>query len=186
VEAEPIVDDIDLDDSLVEPAREYRAVARTLLERMGGRRFAELLDDVESPGALADTVGWWPDLSLDRRVELLETVDVAERLAKATSWLKEALADVELSEKIRSDVTDGMEKTQRDFLLRQQLAAIKKELGDDVDDDLVGDFRDRLAAADGSPRQSLPTLSISSSRKTGFMVPASVMARTMRPGWAPT
>jgi ATP-dependent Lon protease len=148
VQAEPLDDDTDAETDLSDAVREYRAVARTLLERMGGRRFAELLNDVESPGALADTVGWWPDLSLERKVELLETTDVAERLARATDWLKEALAEVELSEKIRSDVTEGMEKNQRDFLLRQQLAAIKKELGEEADDDLIGDFRDQLAQLD--------------------------------------
>jgi ATP-dependent Lon protease len=134
--------------SRAEAVRVYRAVARGLLERLGGRRFAELLDDVGSAGALADTVGWWPDLSLERKVELLETIDVDDRLRKATSWLKESLADIELTEQIRTEVTDGMEKNQREFLLRQQLAAIKKELGDDADDDVVDELRQRAAELD--------------------------------------
>ena len=54
----------------------YRATARSLLERIGGRRLTGMLRDIDSPGALADTAGWWPDLSLERKVELLETIDV--------------------------------------------------------------------------------------------------------------
>ena len=129
-----------------ELASTYRATARTLLERLGGRRLTGLLRDVETPGALADTAGWWPDLSLDRKVELLETIDVDSRLEKVTTWTKEALAEYEVADKIRHDVTDGMEKQQREFLLRQQLAAIRKELGDSEDeDDVVEQFRAKLA-----------------------------------------
>ena len=105
-----------------------------------------MLRDIETPGALADTAGWWPDLSIERKVELLETVDVDLRLEKVTAWTKEALGEYELAEKIRTDVTDGMEKQQRDFLLRQQLAAIRKELGEDGDEaDAAEAYRAKLA-----------------------------------------
>jgi len=125
---------------------EYRATARSLLERIGGRRLTGMLRDIETPGALADTAGWWPDLSVERKVELLETIDVDRRLEKVTAWTKEALGEYELAEKIRTDVTDGMEKQQRDFLLRQQLAAIRKELGDDGDEaDAAESYRATLA-----------------------------------------
>jgi ATP-dependent Lon protease len=147
VQAEPVTES-DTTHEIEDLAREYRAAARTLLEKMGGRRLGEVLRDVDTPGALADTVGWWPDLSFDRKIELLETVDVAERLEKALAWVKEILADQELSDKIRAEVTDGMEKQQREFLLRQQLAAIRKELGDDDEEDAVDDFRTKLAELD--------------------------------------
>ncbi len=133
----------------VELAREYRAAARALLEQLGGgRRIGSVLGDVEDPGALADTAGWIPDLALDRKVELLETVDPEARIALALGWAKEALAELELAERIRTDVTEGMEKTQREFLLRQQLAAIRKELGEDGDDDPVADYRERFDGRD--------------------------------------
>ena len=83
------------------------------------------------PGALADTAGYSPDLSVERKLELLETLDVEERLEKAIGWAKEALGDIELRRRIRDDVTDGMEKQQREFLLRRQMDAIRKELGDE-------------------------------------------------------
>jgi len=152
VEAEPL-DDPGPDDSpdagrLDELAGEYRAAARVLLERLGGRRLTGLLGDVDQPGALADTIGWWPELSQERRIELLETIDVEARLTKAVAWVKEALAEAELAERIRTDVTEGMEKRQREFLLRQQLAAIRRELGEDGDDDPVEAYRATLSELD--------------------------------------
>ncbi|MCB1015197.1 MAG: AAA family ATPase, partial [Acidimicrobiales bacterium] len=148
VEAEVVTAE-DATDRAVELAREYRAAARALLEQLGGgRRIGSVLGDVEDPGALADTAGWIPDLALERKVELLETVDPEARIALALGWAKEALAEVELAERIRTDVTEGMEKSQREFLLRQQLAAIRKELGEDGDDDPVAGYRERFDGRD--------------------------------------
>jgi len=148
VEAEP-VDDPPATARTEDLAREYRAAAGLLLEKLGGRRMSAMLRDVESPGALADTAGWWPDLTLERRVELLETIDVDERLTKVVAWVKDALAEAEVSEQIRSDVSEGMERNQREFLLRQQLAAIRKELGDETgEEDLAQGYRDRLEGRD--------------------------------------
>ncbi|MGZ4727048.1 MAG: endopeptidase La [Acidimicrobiales bacterium] len=145
VQAEP-VEDPEPSERTTELAREYRAAAGLLLERLGGRGMSSMLRDVESPGALADTAGWWPDLALERKVELLETIDVDARLTKVAGWVKEALAEAELSDRIRNDVTEGMEKNQREFLLRQQLAAIRKELGDDGgEEDLAEGYRAKIA-----------------------------------------
>ncbi|MGQ0617437.1 MAG: endopeptidase La [Acidimicrobiia bacterium] len=133
----------------VERAAELRAAVRALFDRIGGRRLTEVLRGTEDPGALADLAGWWPDLSLARKVELLETIDVEERLEKVLGWVKEAMAELELAETIRKDVSEGLEKNQREFLLRQQLQAIRKELGDEGDEeDLVAGYRERLAALD--------------------------------------
>jgi len=126
-------------------AREYRLVAEAILERRGAGRAADLLAGVHDPGAVADTAGYWPDLSIERKVELLEALDVVERLTKALRWARDALGELELKERIRTDVTEGMERTQREFLLRQQLAAIRKELGEPDEDD---DLRGRLEALD--------------------------------------
>src|SRR3954454_10069719 len=65
VQAE-VVEDAEPSEHTHELAREYRAAAGLLLERLGGRRMTSMLRDVESPGALADTAGWWPDLALER------------------------------------------------------------------------------------------------------------------------
>jgi ATP-dependent Lon protease len=79
--------------------------------------------------------------------QLLETEDVAERLRLLTDWTGEHLAEVEVNDKIAEDVRDGMEKQQKEFLLRQQLAAIRKELGEGEPDG-SDDYRSRIEAAD--------------------------------------
>src|SRR4029453_11091356 len=95
---------------------------------------------------LADLVGWWPDLAVERKIELLETLDLGERLTLVLGWVKDALAEKELTGKIPNDVSEGLESRQREFLLRQQMDAIRKELGEDGDDDAIGTYRERLTA----------------------------------------
>ncbi|MDP9069785.1 MAG: endopeptidase La [Actinomycetota bacterium] len=131
-----------------ELARELRAVVSALAERRRSRRMPEALAATSDPATLVDTVvGVWSDLSLERRVEVLETVDLQERLEKVLAWAREALAELELAERIRNDVAEGLEKTQRDFLLRQQLAAIRKELGEGggEGDGSADDYRAKLS-----------------------------------------
>ena len=128
----------------VELAREYRAVVENILESRGASRIAEALRGISDPSEMADTAGYSPDLAFEKKVEVLETIDVEERLEKVLAWAKETLAELTLKERIRSDVAEGMEKTQRDFLLRQQLAAIKKELGEDGGDGPLADYRAAL------------------------------------------
>ena len=139
------VDDGDIDDERATKATELRAALRALFEALGGRRLSEVLRGVDDPSALADLVGWWPDLSVERKVELLETLDLGARLDLVLGWVKDALAEHELSEKIRNDVSEGLESRQREFLLRQQMDAIRKELGEDDDDSIAG-YRERLDA----------------------------------------
>jgi ATP-dependent Lon protease len=127
-----------------ELATELRAALRALFESIGGRRLTEVLRGVDDPSALADIVGWWPDLAVERKVELLETPELVGRLRLVLGWVKEALAEHELADKIRHDVSEGLEARQREFLLRQQMDAIRKELGEDGGDDLVGGYRSRL------------------------------------------
>ena len=146
VQAEP-VEEIPLPlDQARELTSELRAALRALFESLGGPRLAEMLRGADDPGSLADLAGWWPDLSFESKVELLETVDVKARVELVLGWVKEALAELELTDRIRKDVTDGLEKTQREFLLRQQMQAIRKELGEDDDEsELVDGYRSRLA-----------------------------------------
>jgi ATP-dependent Lon protease len=146
VEVEPVVEDAEPTERARELAREYRAVVAAIADALHSRRLLEVLAGVTDPGALADTVGWWPELSLERKIEALETIDVEARLEKVVAWAREALGEVELAEKIRTDVTEGMEKTQREYLLRQQLQAIRKELGEAADDgDVVEEYRTKIA-----------------------------------------
>jgi ATP-dependent Lon protease len=145
VEAEPVDDAGEPTERVRELARDYRAIVGAIAERLGAGRLREALRGVTDPGALADTAGWWPDLEAERKVELLETLDVEARLEKVVAWARDALAELDVAEKIRSEVTDGMERQQREFLLRQQLSAIKKELGEDGGDDVIKEYRRRVA-----------------------------------------
>jgi ATP-dependent Lon protease len=143
VEIDPI-DDVEPTDRARELAREYAAVVEAVLDHRGARGIAEALKGLDDPGQVADMAGYSPDLTLERKVEVLETVDVEARLEKVLAWAKETLAELILKERIRSEVSDGMEKQQREFLLRQQLAAIRKELGESGEtDDLLEGYRAR-------------------------------------------
>ena len=131
-----------------ELAREYRAVVESILEARGARQIAETLRGVDDPGQLADTAVYSPDLDFERKVEVLETLDPEQRLEKVLAWARDALGEQELKDRIRRDVSEGMEKSQREFILRQQLAAIRKELGElDDAESLVAGYRRKLEEA---------------------------------------
>jgi ATP-dependent Lon protease len=146
VQAEPVEEPDIPSERAVQMGVELRAAYRALFRTLSSTRLGDVLREVDNPGDLADLAGWWPDLPFERKVELLETIDVTERVELVLGWVKEALAEADLSERIRKDVSDGMDRQQREFLLRQQLQAIRKELGEDgTDDDLTDGYRQRLA-----------------------------------------
>ncbi|MGH2635771.1 MAG: endopeptidase La [Actinomycetota bacterium] len=147
VEADPRLDPDDATPRARELGREYRATLENIVELRGVPQVAEFLRGISDPGQIADTSGYSPDLSFEQKVEVLETLDVEQRLEKVLAWAKEVLAETELKDKIRSDVRDGMEKTQRDYLLRQQMEAIRKELGEDSEENVVEEYRKKIADA---------------------------------------
>jgi ATP-dependent Lon protease len=101
--------------------------------------------NVEEPGRLADLVASSLDLSMTQRQDLLETLDPAERLQKITIHLSRELELLDLQNRIHSQVQQEVDKSQREFFLREQMKAIQKELGetDSFTKDL-GDLRERL------------------------------------------
>ena len=118
-----------------------------IVEARGVPQVAEFLRGIDDPGQIADTSGYSPDLGFERKIEVLETLDVEARLELVTGWAKDTLAEIELKDKIRTDVSEGMEKRQREFLLREQMSAIRKELGEDGEEDVVEDYRAKIAEA---------------------------------------
>ena len=134
-------------------ARDYKAVVENILDARGVPGLADALRGVDEPGAVADMAGYSPDLSAEQKAQVLEALDVEHRLDLVLGWAKETLADLSLKETIRRDVTEGMEKTQREFLLRQQLAAIQKELGEEGGDDAALDRVRALVDDDAVPEQ---------------------------------
>ena len=154
VQVDPSPDPSETTERARELAREYRAVLENIVESRGVPQVAEFLRGIQDPGAMADTAGYSPDLSFEQKVEVLETLDVEQRLAKVLAWAREVLGEVSLKDKIRQDVREGMEKTQREYLLRQQMDAIKKELGEEGGGDVVAEYRRKIEES-GMPEGAL-------------------------------
>src|SRR5205807_10166561 len=114
-------------------------------------RVAAFVRSITEPGALADTSGYTPDLGFEQKVELLETLDVTERLELALRLQRERLAELEVRKRIREDVQSGAERQQREYFLRKQMESIRKELGDD-DASVVEEYRTKVEEA-GMPEQ---------------------------------
>ncbi len=136
-----------------ETARELRVVLQELAEVRHSRRLPELLRTVVDPAALADGATSWWDGPSDRKAEVLAALDLGERLELTKAWATELLAETKVNERIRQDVTDGMERQQREFLLRRQMDAIRKELGEG-DADGTDDHRTKLAALTNIPAKT--------------------------------
>jgi ATP-dependent Lon protease len=130
-----------------ELAREYKALVTSVLQRRGAWQVIDAVERMTDPGELADSAGYSPWLTVAQKAEVLAASDVTERLALLIGWVRQHLAELDVAEKISDDVREGMEKSQREFLLRQQLAAIRKELGEDEPEGSA-DYRSRVEAAD--------------------------------------
>ena len=107
-------------------------------------RISAFVRSITEPGALADTVGYAPDFSFAQKVQVLETIDINERLALAIELQRERLAEMQVRRRIRDDVEEGAAKQQREYILRKQMESIRKELGED-DASVVTEFRQKLA-----------------------------------------
>ena len=146
VHAEPVTEVVD--DRAAALAGEYKTVVISILQHRGGWQMIDAVQQVEDPSAVADLAGNSPFLSTEQKLALLTTLDVASRLERALEWSREYLAELEVTDTIRKDVAEGMEKQQKEFLLRRQLEAIRKELGEldgSADSD---DYRTRVEKAD--------------------------------------
>jgi ATP-dependent Lon protease len=127
-------------------ASDYKALVIATLQRRDAWQVIDTVNKVTDPSSLADLAGYAPYLSDSQKRELLETPDVATRLRSLIEWTRDHIAETEVNDKIADDVREGMEKSQREFLLRQQLNAIRKELGEDEPDG-AQDYRTRVAEA---------------------------------------
>ena len=132
-------------------AMSLRDIAKQVIQLMPElpREAAGLIDSINAPGALADLVAANLDAPVDEKVQLLETVHVKERIRKVLRLLTRQLEILKMRERINSQIKEEMGKNQREYVLRQQLKAIKEELGEDEGDqgDLDG-LEERLASAD--------------------------------------
>jgi ATP-dependent Lon protease len=147
VEAIP-VDESAPTERTAELAAEYKKLVVSVLQTRGNWQTVDTVQRMTNAAALADLAGYAPYLDARQKLELLQTADVDARLARLVEWVRAHIAEMQVSEKIQNDVREGMEKSQREFLLRQQLAAIRKELGEDGGGPEGGsDYRARAEAA---------------------------------------
>ncbi len=121
-------------------AAELRAVLEEILDQRGIRAMADRILSTDNPAHLADLLVYSPDLELGQKSRLLETIDIDDRLDLALVWMNEVLAGMTLRQKVRDEAAERIDKNQRDFVLRQQMEAIRKELGEDGDT-ATGDYR---------------------------------------------
>jgi ATP-dependent Lon protease len=133
-----------------ELAKEYKALVAGVLGKRGLWQMIDAFEQLDDPSAIADRAGYASYLTAEQKLTVLETADLVQRLELLIGWTRDHLAELDVAETIRKDVTEGMEKQQKEFLLRQQLAAVRKELGEltgdgDGEED---DYRARVEAAD--------------------------------------
>jgi ATP-dependent Lon protease len=135
-------------------AMSLRDIAKQVIQLMPElpREAGSLIDSIQAPGALADLVAANLDAPVDEKAQLIETVDVKERIRKVLRLLTRQLEILKMRERINSQIKEEMGKNQREYVLRQQLKAIKEELGEDDGDqgDLDG-LEERIAKAELPP-----------------------------------
>jgi len=107
-------------------AKEYKSLVIATLQQRDAWQVINTVEKMTDPATIADSAGWAPYLTSEQKRQLLETPEVGKRLPLVIDWTRAHLAEMDVAEKIRDDVREGMEKNQREFLLRQQLAAIRK------------------------------------------------------------
>ncbi len=132
-------------------AMSLRDVAKQVIQLMPElpREAGSLIDSIQAPGALADLVAANLDAPVDEKAQLIETVEVKDRIRKVLRLLTRQLEILKMRERINSQIKEEMGKNQREYVLRQQLKAIKEELGEDDGDqgDLDG-LEERIAKAE--------------------------------------
>ncbi|GAA4790381.1 endopeptidase La [Streptomyces ziwulingensis] len=138
---------------VTELVKEYKALATAWLRKRGAWQVVDRVQAIDDVSALADNSGYSPFLTTGQKVELLETADPVARLKLAAKQLRDHLAEQDVAETIAKDVQEGVDKQQREFLLRRQLEAVRKELrdlGGDGKDSVEesDDYRARVEAAD--------------------------------------
>lgn len=145
------LDESGVDDDEAEAlSMSLRDIAKQVIQLMPElpREAGSLIDSIQAPGALADLVAAQLDAPVEEKAQLLETVDSKERIRRVLRLLTRQLEILKMRERINSQIKEEMGKNQREYVLRQQLKAIKEELGEDEGDqgDLDG-IEERIAKA---------------------------------------
>jgi ATP-dependent Lon protease len=147
VEVEPVAELLEYSPTTIEKAAELRAILEEILDKRGIRGIAERMLSTEDPSNLVDLLVYSPDLELAQKAQLLETLDVEDRLDTAIAWMGETLAGMTIRQRVRDEAAESIDQNQKEFVLRQQMKAIRKELGDD-DATVVDEYREKVEALD--------------------------------------
>jgi len=145
-----VIEETNLGAHADELAQQYKTLITSMLQQRGAWQVIDAIQQLTDASAIADRAGYSSYLSTTQKLQLLETADLVQRLELVIGWAKDQLAEMEVAESIRKDVSEGMEKQQKEFLLRQQLSAVRKELneltggGKGTEED---DYRARVEAA---------------------------------------
>jgi ATP-dependent Lon protease len=146
LEEKPVADDVEAEAL----AMSLRDVAKQVIQLMPElpREAQSLIDSIQEPGSLADLVAANLDAPVEEKVQLMSTIDVKDRIRQVLKLLTRQLEILKMRERINSQIKEEMGKNQREYVLRQQLKAIKEELGEDEGDqgDLDG-LEERIAKA---------------------------------------
>ncbi|HEY3647065.1 MAG TPA: LON peptidase substrate-binding domain-containing protein, partial [Streptosporangiaceae bacterium] len=147
-----VIEETNLGPQADELAQQYKTLITSMLQQRGAWQVIDAIQQLTDASAIADRAGYSSYLSTTQKLQLLETADLVQRLELVIGWAKDQLAELEVAESIRKDVSEGMEKQQKEFLLRQQLAAVRKELNEltgggkgETEED---DYRKRVEDAD--------------------------------------
>ncbi len=146
----------------VEKTIEVEALMRTVLSQfetyvtLGKSMPQEAIPaarNIHEPGRLADAIAFTPDLTTEQRQEMLEIFSPVDRLRWVALWLGKQIELLEIGSRIQSEVQKGVEKSQRDYYLREQLKAIQKELGEgDPEAAAIAEMREKIVSS-GMPEE---------------------------------
>ncbi|MFZ1081902.1 MAG: endopeptidase La [Candidatus Kryptoniota bacterium] len=103
-----------------------------------------LILNTDDPSQVADMAMWLINIPVKEKQEVLEELNVYERLKKANLYLSKLVQRLELGNKIQTEVQDEINKSQRDYFLREQMKAIKHELGEDDENVEINELKKRI------------------------------------------
>ena len=145
MEDDPITDSLEVDAlaaNLRQAFDELMKVAPNLTEEHSG-----MLKNIQKPNRLTDRAISVITISNQEKQEILEELNVKKRIEKALNLISREIQRIKLGEEIQSEVHDEITKTQREYYLREQMKAIKKELGEDEGSVETKELEDKLKAA---------------------------------------
>jgi ATP-dependent Lon protease len=147
---DPTTTDVELDALVMNLRDIFKRVVKLMPEMP--KEAGALVESVTEPGPLADVVTSNIDIQVDEKQDVLETFDLKARMRTVLQFVSRQLEVLKVREKINTQVQEEMGRNQREYVLRQQLKAIKEELGelDDAGGDLE-DFKDKISEAKMPP-----------------------------------